>query len=468
MSLDARSAPTPFDPEGGQLPQALDTLLHGDAAPPVLLVVAADGARSSGWSARATIALAGAVARERSVVLADLGVDRPELHQLLGVSNLEGLADVFLFGASLPRVAQAAPGQPFEVVAAGAYVPDAGDLMASSRWERIADEYRMGGATLLAYVPAGMAGLDGLASRMNAALVLADEHEVAAAAASLPDDANVLGVLTPAGAVQAAEPPAPEAAPVPQKPDITPRPPRTDADLLTPPVVRSRTGRRRGVSPLLIALLVIAAGVGGWFGYDAFFGGDAGAPTREPAPVEPAAQAQPEPAPTRGSPIETELGVSVSVAIYQSYEMARDRITDLRRSGGIGFYLTPFDRGGVRYYRLQAGPVADPTEGRALLRRLYEAGQVTAMEDHAIRPTAWAYELGEYDTEQAARARQEALAGMGVPGYVVEVPYTSGPSRWRVYGGAYEYRAEAEAMADILAAAGIDAELVQRTGRPTA
>ncbi len=144
-------------------------------------------------------------------------------------------------------------------------------------------------------------------------------------------------------------------------------------------------------------------------------------------------------------------------------------MNDLRRGQpDVGFYLSPFEQDGVRYYRLQAGPAAEPEGGRTLLRRLYEAGQVTAVEEYAIRPTSWAFRLSEHDTSAAARDRRRELADQGVPSYVVEIPYSSGPSRYRLYAGAYEYRAEADAMAEILAAAGIQAELVERTGRPTA
>lgn len=507
MSLDARHAPTPFDPEGGELPPALESALGHDAAPPVVLLVAGAAARASGWAARSAIAVAGALARDRSVVLADLAVDGPELHALLGVPNLEGLADVILFGASLPRVAQAVPGQAFEVVAAGAYVPDPAELLASPRWERIAEEYRLGGATLLAYVPAGTAGLTELAARMGACILLTDAGDLDAGGFDMPENVAVLATLTPADRDAAAAPAEETATPVeeaattvegaaaPVEEGTAPveeaaapadaasgvatagaephqAPPleegHRDADLLTPHVVRSR-GRKRSASPALLVLLLVVLGlVGGWYAYTLFLApsaaGDAPAAATEPV----AADAPAEPAPVQGHPLEQELGVSVSVAIYENYDMARDRIEELRHLEDLKFYLSPFDRDGVRYYRLQAGPAADLEQGRELLRRLYEEGQITAMDEHAIRPTAWAFALGEYDTADEARGRQRALAGMGVPSYVVEVPYSAGPSRWRVYGGAYEYRAEADAMAQILAAAGIDAELVQRMGRPVA
>jgi hypothetical protein len=164
--------------------------------------------------------------------------------------------------------------------------------------------------------------------------------------------------------------------------------------------------------------------------------------------------------------VERELGVSVNVAIYQDLGMALNRIRDLRRAGGVGFYLSPFEQAGVRYYRLQAGPVSTPDAARDLLRRLYDAGQVTAMEDYAIRPTAWAYHLGDHGSLDEASARRRELESLGVPTYLVEIPYTAGASSYRIYAGAYEFPGEAEAMADILAAAGIAAELVQRTGQP--
>ncbi len=456
MSLDARPAPTPFDLEGGEAPPALDDeRMLGPGAPPVLLVVVGRGARSTGWAARATVAIVRHLAGGRSVVLADLSMDRPELHDLLGVSNLEGLPDIFLFGASVARVAQAVPGEPFELVAAGSYVPDAREIVASPRWERIAEEYRMGGATLVAFVPADAPGVEELAGRMGAALVLAEPEEADAVAGRLPESCTVHGILTPARDVE-------EAADRETGAELEPRPPLDD--LSTPPVLR-QPGRRRRTSRLLLVLLLVLLAVAAWYFYKEYMAGSA-----EPAPAEPVtteAAAPAEPARTRGEPAGAELGVSVNVAIYQSYEMARDRLDELRRGEpSVGFYLSPFEQDGVRYYRLQAGPAADPAGGRALLRRLYDAGQITAMEDYAVRPTTWAFRIGDYDTLDAARARQRTLAEQGVPCYVVEIPYTSGPSRYRLYGGAYEYRAEAQAMAALLEASDIEAELVERTGRP--
>ncbi|MEJ2184758.1 MAG: SPOR domain-containing protein, partial [Gemmatimonadota bacterium] len=85
-----------------------------------------------------------------------------------------------------------------------------------------------------------------------------------------------------------------------------------------------------------------------------------------------------------------------------------------------------------------------------------------------VRPTSLAFRIQDFDTRAAALSRRDQLAAQGVPTYVVEVPYTVGPPHYRIYAGAYEYRSEAQVMAQLLQSAGIDAPLVPRTGRPVA
>lgn len=537
MSLDARPASEVFDPAAGELPAALDRAVSG-GAPIVLLVVGAE-ARESGWAAHAAVAAADAAAQRRRVILADLSFEEPQLHGVLGMRNREGLADVFLFGASLDRVAQRASNHAFQLVPPGAYVPDAQEILSSSRWMRLVPELGELGTVLLAYVPADAAGLSDLVRHGTVVVLEADGDDVEG---RLPDDCVVAVTVLPPGSAGsgasgsdaaeggepengqkaeavadagapnmveardapqpagAAEPPYPGEPPGagepvsdgpleagdlpggggaagPVAPDAAASPevwvdevpvspseavvPGSPVDELTiPPVLRPRGESRRRVSPVLWVLLAVAVAAAAWYAYTEYV-----APARRAA-TAPVQQAAP---PDPGRPIETEVPVSVSIEVYENLDVAQRRVAALRAAEpDLEFFVSPVLNDGVTYERVMAGPVADVDAGMALMRRLVQDGYKTAEEPWSVRPTALAFRIQEFDTREAALARRDQLAARGVPTYVVEVPYTVGPPHYRLYAGAYEYRSEAQVMAQLLQSAGIDAPLVPRTGRPVA
>ena len=95
-------------------------------------------------------------------------------------------------------------------------------------------------------------------------------------------------------------------------------------------------------------------------------------PRREPPPA--AAETPPAPAPR---PDEVPLPFSVAIEAHQSFPLAVERVAALRRAEpGIEFYVAPITVGGVVYYRVMAGPAADPAGAERLMQRLVEAGQL--------------------------------------------------------------------------------------------
>lgn len=510
MSLDARPAEV-FDPDAAELPAALQRALSGVS--PIVLLVAGAEARESGWAARVAVAAADAASSRRRVILADLSFETPELHGVLGMRNREGLADVFLFGASLERVTQRISNHVFQLVSPGAYVPDPEEILSSSRWFRLGPELGELGTVMLAYVPAEAAGLADLVRHGPVLVLEADGEKVED---MLPDDCEVIASLVPPGSAAGVAPPggqdglaeqepmqagdvaeadaedaaegAPERAPGSLEPsgdvdgwasglaaeaaavpaeewvdevEEAPVPGAPVDELSIPPVLRPPGRPRRPVSPVFWVLLVALAAVGGWFAYAEYL-----APARSEGAVpaeQPAASADP------GKPIETDVPVSVSIEVYESLEVAQRRVATLRQAEpDLEFFVSPVLNDGVTYQRVMAGPVANVDAGMALMRRLVQDGLKTAEEPWSVRPTSLAFRIQDFDTRGAALARRDQLAAQGVPTYVVEVPYTVGPPHYRLYAGAYEYRSEAQVMAQLLESAGIDAPLVPRTGRPVA
>jgi hypothetical protein len=424
---------------------ALASALTGTDEPVLLLVAAqADDA-----SARAAIRLAGARAETGlATILADGGLTEPTLHGMLAADNLEGLADLFLFGASLAHVSAALPDRSFRFIPSGPYVPDPAAVLDNPRWDRIRAELRTSGAMMLVYVPAGTPGLGALSRRLGSAILISTEQGASRASARLDRHCNMVGRVEPD------ELPPLEPIPVAATEEVA---------LSEPPVARAKPrARPRPLSLALLALVVLILALGGWFLYRTLAEGSPGTTRATPADTAAAPVA-------RGAPVETPIPVSVAVEAHQDLITARERVAALSRAEPrIGFFLAPVPVSGVIFYRLLAGPVADAETGTALLQRLVDAGHKTAFDSWAVRPTQYAFRLGEFDSKDEADGYVLELAEDEVPAYVVTIRYDPGAPRYRVYGGAFETTAEAEVMRQMLEDAGLEAELVPRTGEPIA
>ncbi len=441
-NADADRPPHGQDPTLYDVPVAVT-----DPDEPLLLVIG----DPAGGAVDAALGLADARATSgRPTILADASIDEPVLHRRLGVENLEGLADLFLFGASMSRVLARPAGRDFDFIPTGAYVADPAGVFDSARWDRIADELRAKGSLLMLFAPPGSDIAATLSRRVHRAVLVGTESNATRLAAGLDDRCLVLGFVDP----------------VPLGADPGPLPPLTDTqrEQLSEPPVTPPGPRRRPVpagilgAALIAALLIMAAG---WFLYRGYMAQD-----DQPTVVQPGAAPEPEPV-ARGEPVETPIPISVAVEAHQDLTSARERVAALRRAEpSIEFYLAPVAVSGAVYYRLLAGPVADRDSGTALLQRLVDAGHKTAFDTWAVRPTEYAFLLGEHDTEEEARRQVDSLAGNEVPAYVVQVRHSPGQPRYRVYGGAFETVMEAEVMAEILRASDVEGQLVPRTGEP--
>ncbi|HSH44980.1 MAG TPA: hypothetical protein VK966_03945, partial [Longimicrobiales bacterium] len=123
-----------FDPSAEEVPPVLrEILVRTDL--PVLLLVAAD---AEGPAQDMAVRMAEVRSRAHlPTLLADADLDAPRLHAHLGLPNHEGLTDLFLFGASVARVALSPEGETFRFIPAGAYAPDPAEVLESTRWDHI-------------------------------------------------------------------------------------------------------------------------------------------------------------------------------------------------------------------------------------------------------------------------------------------------------------------------------------------
>lgn len=529
MMIDSLS---PSDNAGGELPPLLALDPAGDSIPdvlaaldpgPVVLLVAA--AHSSGWAADAAIALATTWAQAgRRIVLADLHLEEPVLHERLEEANRDGVVDIFLYGASLARSARQVPGRSFYLIPAGTYAADSGAIFRHPRWPKLLAGFRDAHASLLLFAPADAPGLAALAKWSPQAILLGERD----AASSLPEELVLLATLMPPAPDGVSTDPASVAPPLtgetefrePETTALLPEesePPeiqiepevREESDagpagdvaeptmVIATPEVRerervppkspaaaaaagereARSYRRAWTVALWVVLVTLGLAAAGYLAVryrPDLIGGMTG-PGDGARNVElaSAGTGAPAPPPAPATPAGTELAYAVQLMAFRSHGAAREQaVAEERRLGDQPVYISPELIQGILYYRVLAGMPADSAAALRLRQRLLDAGVIDP-EDAAgsldlIQYAPFAFQLGEFSTRQAALARTDSLAQLGIPSYPAVVPYSDGSERWRLYGGAFRDSLHAEGMRELLGRAGLEPPLVERLGRPSA
>jgi hypothetical protein len=189
---------TPFRIDDGDASSVLTEIVRGpSAALTAVVLVAGPRARASGWAARAAIAVARQWRGSRRVVLGDLDLERPVLHELAGVANDEGAVELIEFGLSLAAARRATADETFDILPAGVYAPDPGAVLRADAWSRVILEVATQRHTLLLYVPADAAGADAVVDRAGAVLVLAEVDEADSVIEALARPYSVIAVLVP-------------------------------------------------------------------------------------------------------------------------------------------------------------------------------------------------------------------------------------------------------------------------------
>ncbi|MBI4519212.1 MAG: response regulator [Gemmatimonadetes bacterium] len=148
---------------------------------PLLAFVATPRVESEDWAAHAVVTLATRVAgRGRKVLLADLSLDRPRLHEILSMDNAEGVTDACLYGASLRRIATEAPGHGFLFAPVGSYTPDPESVARHARWDSLARSLTDAGVVAFLYVPLEVPGFHAIVGRAARVVLLMQQEEAIA------------------------------------------------------------------------------------------------------------------------------------------------------------------------------------------------------------------------------------------------------------------------------------------------
>ena len=183
--FDPAQSPTPFLPDvppGGGL---------------VVLVVAS-AAAARDWAERTAVALAaGWAEKKRRILLADLALAHPGLHQVLGIENGEGMSDAFLFGSSVLRVARPVRERGFLFVPAGTATASPEAVAASPRWASVVDACDRISATVVVFLPSDLPGGEHLLAQASDVFLLTDASAESGRALPAGMGDRLRGVLVP-------------------------------------------------------------------------------------------------------------------------------------------------------------------------------------------------------------------------------------------------------------------------------
>ena len=135
-------------------------------------------------------------ARRRRVAIGDLVGEISALQSLVPADEGHGLADAFLYGVSLTRIAHPIDAaKNLYVLPSGMEPLDYDAILRSDRWAKLATGFRETEALLLILVPARASGLEELLTSVDGAIVVGDERR------SVPG--KVLASVRPAALVAA-------------------------------------------------------------------------------------------------------------------------------------------------------------------------------------------------------------------------------------------------------------------------
>lgn len=484
----------------------------------VVGMVTAPAARRRGWSRRAAVEICRGWAQDGSrILLCDVAFEDPELHEVAGLYNQEGVSDALLFGSSFRRL-----GQPladgFFLATAGTAVPDPAALRSHPRWDDFAGGFTEAGAVLVLYIPSDAPGVAALYELCDTVVVLGEREEVGDLSLSpalgplatfgphpdaVADEglSNAMAGEAEPGAVAAGA-----AAAAGAVPEAVATPPTGDtveagtaagvgasdpgggsggdrevatvaegADGSPDPSGGGSTGRLLWLVVAAVVLLVVLnlAGViqlpgrGG----DSASQGDGEAELAEAPPADGEAA----PAPGAGAvdtgtsatllaerePVEGPRGLDaapvaryvLAVASYETLSTAFDDVAILRNALPEAHFVISPVRVNGRVWYRMSAGAGESAGDAVALRDRLAQDRAEA-ESWQVREAGLAYLVAEYPDPARADERVALLAEQGVPGHVLRHIDGDGVERFRVYAGAYRSATEAAYMGEALQDAG--------------
>lgn len=163
----------PLDPAAGSVPGEIESALGDGDSLFACVVILVDSELDRDWGAQASLAVARKwAASGHHVILADACLDRPVLHKAAGIENGEGVSDVVLYGASVPRTAQPV-GDGLLLASAGTPAVQVADILSHVKWDMVIRGCREARVTLVFHVSTDTPGVEAMTRRAEGVLVLA-------------------------------------------------------------------------------------------------------------------------------------------------------------------------------------------------------------------------------------------------------------------------------------------------------
>lgn len=460
MTGTPAAQPNSWENEGQRLSPLLDQVFAA--------VIAGTDANAA---AAVAIGIARAQGTRRRVAIADLVGECPPLEALNNSDDPHGIADSFLYGVSLNKIARQvnASGSVF-LMPSGTEAVTHESVYGNERWRRLAAGFHQVGALLLIVAVPGTPGFSELCAYVGALLPVGDTR-----------------FPMPVG-VPIIAPPAPPAAPPP------PAPQREKAARARDAAIETTGGRKRKVFAGLAVLTAIAVSVGAawptiltqlpepvasWFARPA---PDTATMLVKPTPMDTLQRddsallnssgampdsgitgtvALPEriagPVPAIANPADSANAAQYAI-FYSSANTRREALPDERLKAQKALAVTPVMLDGAEWIRVFIGASSDRDGADMLLAQLRAAkivsgGSVTRVPfamrlEGGVAATAVTTRLAEYDRR-------------GILAYALV--QTNG--QVTLFTGAFESPEQATTLADSLRALGMTPVLAYRTGR---
>ncbi|HEX8851714.1 MAG TPA: hypothetical protein VF761_19455 [Gemmatimonadaceae bacterium] len=404
----------------------------------------------------AAIALGiGAVQGEtRRVVVADLADDTRALQRHVVGDDPHGVADCFLFGVSINRIAHPVAGaKNLFVLPSGTQSVLDEEIYRNDRWRRLVAGFREVGALLLLVAPAG--------APLLADLVGYTDGVIAGGETALPAGARTLAVAEPPSGLPVA------GADVPS--DVA-SPAATEGD----PAAAVETSAQRSATrwvvggAALLAVAALATAIAVRLPERRVAAAPAPAPDTVAAPVasidSAAASVAPE-TPLVLNPADSSQATaySVELAKFSTPLGALMRVRD-ELPGSVPattFGVVPLGADGTLWYRVLAGVAATRRGADSTLAALRRIPGVADSAAGVVVATPLAFRLEEHVDPGAAPGVVNDYRTRGIPAYALR----QADGTVTLYAGAFATPEQAALFTTYLRAAGIEPALTYRLGR---